>query len=340
MKLARLPHNPTDLLDFFSEGLEAMGAVCERTWFDRLQVVAERDAAKLWNENGELLETEIHFPPADDAAPRQAGTEVFPGCPLTFRLAETLRPTPLPLQRACLDFPESSKPPSPEVAEKLWHAHIPGANRWKQETPFVADWHFSLLSLIRCEIQAIDQHWSLHRMAISLPDGERDESLANAINFSQLSAHPFAEIPWPSVNPAAWQQLLQSVLAEELAEDLERIRQRQQNYLRRELERIDNYFENYERELSERTRNKIAAEQNKIKTEERLAAARVEHERRRQDQVQRHEIRVIPHFDALLLLAEPAWATKISTANKAETRTHEALFVPRARRWICSQQPG
>ncbi|MEO6183942.1 MAG: hypothetical protein ABIP71_12730 [Verrucomicrobiota bacterium] len=335
MKLARLPHNPTDLLDFFSEGLEAMGAVCERTWYDRLQIVAESDAAKLWNENGALFETEIHFPPADDVAPRQAATEVFPGCPLTFRLAEKLRPTPLPLQRACLNFPESSKPPSPEVAEKLWHAQMPQAGRWKQETPFVAGWHFSLLTLAHCEIQAIDQHWSLHRIAVSLPDGRRDEPLADALHFAPLNAHPPDEIAWPTADPFVWQQLLQSVLPEELALDLERIQQRQQNYLRRELERVDRYFENYERELTERARSRSAVAQNKIKTDERLAAARAEHERRRNDQVQRHEIRVIPHFDALLLLAEPAWATKISIANKGESQTHPARFVPRARQWIC-----
>ncbi len=334
MKLARVPHSPTDLLDFFFEGLEAMGAICERTWYDRLQVVAEKDAAKLWNETGELIEAEIHFPPADDVAPRQAASEVFPGCPLTFRFAEILRPVPLPLQRGCLNFPESSKPPSPDVAEKLWHTQMPDSGRWKQETSFVAAWHFSLLTLARCEIQAIDQHWSLHRIAVSLPDGERDESLADAIPFASLHAQPPAEITWPTADPAAWRQLLQSVLPEELASDLERIQQRQENYLRRELERVDRYFENYERELEERARARSAVAQNKIKMDERLAAARAEHERRRKDQVQRHEIRVIPHFDALLLLAEPAWTTEITLASKGEIKTHQALFVPRARRWI------
>ena len=33
---------------------------------------------------------------------------------------------------------------------------------------------YSLIALARCDIQAIDQHWSLHRLALSLPGGERD----------------------------------------------------------------------------------------------------------------------------------------------------------------------
>lgn len=65
-----------------------------------------------------------------------------------------------------------------------------------------------------------------------------------------------------------------------------------------------------------------------------LAAAKAEHARRRQDQVQRHEIRVIPHFDALLWLAEPAWQATVSFLEGNQPRRVEAVLVPRARRWV------
>src|ERR1041384_3293409 len=102
MKLAKLPHEPTAVLEFFQDGLESLGAVCDRTWYDRLHVLAEGRAARLWNETGELVEQEIRFPAPEQAAPRQAEHEVFPGCPLTFHLAEALNAGGLTLQRAVL----------------------------------------------------------------------------------------------------------------------------------------------------------------------------------------------------------------------------------------------
>lgn len=333
MKLAKLPHDPGALIEFFQEGLELLGAVCERTWHDRLQVVAEGTAAKLWNPRGALLETEIYFPPPGDPSPRQAEREVFPGCPLTFHLAEALWSDALPLRRACLQASVPSKPPTPEVVEKLWHAQMPGSIRWKQETPFLASWHFSLLILVRCEIQAIDQHWSLHRLVLSLEGGKRDESLASSLDFSQLVSSPPHDIEWPTLDPLALKISFRSGLEQELTHELASIGSRQERYLRRELERIDSYFEHYEKELRDRHR-RTSKDDAKIKLEERLAAARTEHERRRQDQVQRHETRVIPHVDALLLLAEPAWKNRVITVQRTGSQLHDALFVPRTRRWI------
>jgi hypothetical protein len=333
MKLDRLPYDPGTVLDFFQQSLEHLGAVCERTWYDRLQLVAEGTAAKLWNEDGALHETELHFVPGDDTAPRDAAKAVFPGCPLTFRLAETLRPQPLLLERAVLDSAANSVPPAADVAEKLWHAQHPGATRWNLAAPFVAEPHFSLVTLVRCEIQAIDQHWSLHRLALSLPDGQPDEALAAELHFMQLLAEPPEPVAWPRPDPARWQDLLRAALTEELAASLAAIRARQENYLRRELDRIDDYFEHYEQELSQRGA-RSGSSNVRIKTGERLAAARAEHARRRDDQVQRHEIRVIPHFDALLLLAEPAWRANVSFVEKNQPQERSALFVPRSRRWL------
>jgi len=102
---------------------------------------------------------------------------------------------------------------------------------------------------------------------------------------------------------------------------------------RRELERIDDYFEAYERELHQR-QSRSQNENTKMKSNDRLVAAAAEHQRRRQDQVQRHEIRLIPHLDALLLVAEPAWQTTVTFVQCHELRRTTAKFVTRAPRWF------
>ena len=333
MRLARLPNDPSALADFFQEGLETLGAVCERTWHDRLHLIAESRAAQLWNSDGALVETEVHFLAPGDSSSRHADKDVFPGCPLTFRLAEELRPTPLVVERAILQPFDLSKPPALEVAEKLWLSQVPGASRWHLERIFQPGWHFSLLTLARCEIQAIDQHWTLHRIAISLHDGERDELLASKFDFAQATTQFSPPIDWPPLAMDRCQAWLKAAFSQELESDLADIRQRQQRYLARELERIDSYFENYEQELNER-QQRSHSETTKIKTQERLAAAKSEHAHRREDQIRRHEIRVIPHLDALVLLAEPAWEAQVSFTHKNENRQVQARFLPRSRRWL------
>src|SRR5271165_4292844 len=150
MKLNRLNHDPAALLEFYEEGLSALGALCERTWHDRLEVVAEGRSAALWNPDGALHEVELHFAPADATSARDASREVFPGCPLTFQLAETLRPMPLALERFILAEDISSRPPDPAVAEKLWRAQFADTTRWRLASPFQADFHFSLVAVVRC----------------------------------------------------------------------------------------------------------------------------------------------------------------------------------------------
>jgi hypothetical protein len=269
---------------------------------------------------------------------RDANREVFPGCPLTFRLAEALRALPLPLERLTLAGEAHAQAPTTEVAEKRWRAQFPDTNRWRLAAPLAPAHHFSLLVLVRCEIQAIDQHWSLRRLAVSLPDGGLDASLAEAFGLAQVEAGSAGDIAWPPPEPERWQALLRAVLEADLAEDLAAIRVRQENYLRRELDRIDDYFENYERELASRAA-RSASESTKSKTTERLAAAKAEHARRRADQVARHEIRVHPHLDALLLVAEPAWRATLDFEVAHRSQTTQALFVPRARRWVTSHEP-
>jgi hypothetical protein len=184
MKLDRLAYDPASLVAFYEDGFGALGALCERTWHDRLEIIAEGGAARLWNPDGALHEVELTFAPADAKAARDAAREVFPGCPLTFRLVETLRPCPLSLERVALAG-SRARAPEASVAEKLWRAQFPDTTQWRLAVPFKEDLHFSLLALARCEIQAIDQHWSLHRVAVSLPGGEPDDSLAQEFSFAQ-----------------------------------------------------------------------------------------------------------------------------------------------------------
>ena len=104
---------------------------------------------------------------------------------------------------------------------------------------------------MRCEIQAIDQHWSLHRLAVSLPGGEPDESLARADSALPRPTRPWrGEATWPAPDPTRWEAWLRKALEADLAPELAAVRARQENYLRRELDRIDEYFANYEHELS------------------------------------------------------------------------------------------
>ena len=53
----------------------------------------------------------------------------------------------------------------------------------------------------------------------------------------------------------------------------------------------------------------------------------------RADQLARHEIRVQPHVDALLLVAEKAWRARLQVQRAHQAEILDALFVPRSRRW-------
>lgn len=332
MKLERIPYNPATVLDFYQDGLTTLGALCERTWHDRLEVVADSRAARLWNAEGALASLELQFVPADAAAARDAAREVFPGCPLTFGLAEALRPVPLSLDRLVLAHPPAERPPDPGVAEKLWRAQFPQTGRWKITEVFRADFHFSLVVLARCEIQAIDQRWSLNRIALALPGAEPDADLAEGFSLAEVDPNPALDIAWPAADPAEWNKVVAAALLADLEEDLRGIRQRQQNSLSRELDRIDNYFEQYALELASRERS-TGSKGVKLKMKDRLAAAKSEHERRRADQVARHEIRVHPHIDALVLVAEPAWRAGLEIQRDHRHELVSGLFIPRARRW-------
>lgn len=335
MKLARHPYDPMALADFFDDALSSLGAVCERTWHNRLHVLAEGLAARPWRDDDAMVETEILFHSPGQSSVGNAAAEAFPGCPLTFRLAETRFGAVRSLDRIVLrSFEPTPRPPSHETAERTWHAQFPGCIRWRIERVPVAAWNFSLLVLIRCEIQATDQHWSLHRLAISLADGQTDPALSENLALAEAEPNP-PHLSWPAPDLPAWTHHLHSALRHELEPDLAGILRRQENYLRRELDRIDDYFDGYERELLQRQQH-TSSDAVKAKMMDRLKAAAAEREKRRQDQLHRHEIRVLPHVDALCLLAEPAWHVPISFIRQGSPSTVQGLFIPRSRRWLVS----
>ena len=73
-------------------------------------------------------------------------------------------------------------------------------------------------------------------------------------------------------------------------------------------------------------------QESQARYKERIDAANAEHERRRQDQLQRHEIHVYPRVAALVFLAEPAWRANVAAPREETNRI--ARFLPRNRRWI------
>ncbi len=337
MKLDRARYDPGELLNFTNKVFprsarfaNALGTTASKSWLKAAPPSSGIRTEPCTKSNCDLR------PPMP--SPRRRGPRSVSRLSADVPTAEALRDAPLPLERFVLpDAARSSAPPDTAVAEKLWRAQFPDTRRWQLAAPFQPDFHFSLVAPVRCEIQAIDQHWSLHRVAVSLPGGELDDNLAREISFQQAGSQAVAEIAWLAPEPAAWSGLLQRALERELAEELARVRARQEGSLRRELERIDDYFENYEHELSARA-GRSSSENSKLKAADRLAAAKGEHTRRRADQLARHEIRVHLHVDALLLVAEGAWRAQLHMESAQRAQTIEARFVPRSRRWIFGDQ--
>jgi hypothetical protein len=146
------------------------------------------------------------------------------------------------------------------------------------------------VAAVRCEVQANDQSWSSHRFAFTLPAGERDASLEFALE--QMSAVEPAEVDWPALDPSPISDWIGHALGDELAPELSKIKERQQLFLRRELNRIDEYFEDYARELRQRMDRQHKEEAIK-RYANRLEATRMEHNRRRTDQIERHTIHVV-----------------------------------------------
>src|SRR6266481_2391453 len=147
MKIPRLDYDPTSALVFYEESLSVLGALTERTWHDRLEVVAEGRAARLWNENGALHQQELLFASADAVGGRDAQGEVFPGAPLTFRLFEALRPAPLALEKIVVSMGAPDRTPERAILEKLWRSQYPATRRWRLTADVQPAFHFSLVAI-------------------------------------------------------------------------------------------------------------------------------------------------------------------------------------------------
>ena len=188
--------------------LAALGALCERTWHDRLEIVAEGEAAKLWNPERRAARDRTRVSPRPMRPPRAMPLrEVFPGCPLTFRLAETLRPSPLPLERVVLAGEAQTRMrPSRRWRRSSGARSFPIRPRWRLTAPFKGDLHFSLVALARCEIQAIDQHWSLHRAGgFSARTASRMIRWPGNSVLRRQTRTLGAAAAWPAPEPARWQ---------------------------------------------------------------------------------------------------------------------------------------
>jgi hypothetical protein len=327
MKIEKIAPTPEALMDFAAEALPRLGALCERTWHDRLQVVAEGAASEALGCGGDLGEKELRFP---GGLAEDAERDVFPGGPLTFRIVEALwRAEQRPLRAALAGGGE--KAPETDTLVRAWERREPAARRLSLGQPVKAAWHFSIAAVVRCEVQAIDQHWSLHQIAIGWPGGEPDEGLAQEIAFLGDDPPP-AEIAWPAAESGEIAARIDRALRAQI--DLGAIRRRQEHYLKRELARLDAYFLGYRQELeARRARSRKQAPE---KFAQRLRAAEEEHRRRRDDQVHRHEICVRPHLDALLWIAEPAWRTRLRWERDRQLHDAEWDYVPRLRRWMAA----
>jgi len=131
------------------------------------------------------------------------------------------------------------------VAEPIRQVARTDGAGWK------AVWHFSIVVAVRCEVQAIDQHWSCHRLALAVADGERDAALEAELDLLAGRAAP-DRLVWPTTWPADWPHWLERALREDVAEELGEIQRRQERFLGRELARVDEYFTNYAGELTAR----------------------------------------------------------------------------------------
>ena len=329
MKFSRIKTRSEQLVEFCEEALNSFGAVCERSWYDRLEVLAEGETAHLLQTDTDFFSGELRFHETGLSQASNTGIEVFPGCPLIFRLVETLWRRQIPYSRVFLSTGNIPKTPAHDVAERLWYAQFRSSTGWRA-TPFVPDWAFSILAAMRCEVQAIDQTWSYHRLGFSLPSGDQDGSLEFMLE--QMIQLEQARLKWPELDPGVLNQWIGRAIEGELASQLSKSKERQQLYLRRELTRIDDYFENYSRELRSRMDHQ-KKEDAKQRYADRLEATRAEHGRRRADQIERHTIVVISHVDALLAVAEPAFRTRVSWRAGRDELSGTALFVPRTRRW-------
>ena len=135
MNRSKLKSDPALLIDFFEDSLNRLGAVTERSWHDQLYLLADGPAARIWTDEGNIHETAIRFPHPDSEGEREAKTEVFPGCPLIFKLVEVFRRECSSHLRLILGDPENEAPPCRRSREEALASTVQG----RDTRPFLAN---------------------------------------------------------------------------------------------------------------------------------------------------------------------------------------------------------
>lgn len=223
------------------------------------------------------------------------------------------------------------------MIERRWSHQYPAKERLQITTPFVAAVHFSVIAVLRCEIQAVDQHWTQYRLAINLQNGDPDSQLAEQVAVLEPWSDP-TPIDWPEFSPEPCRKVLLTALEREAWPAVKAIKVRQSKYLQRELDTVDRYYSDYEASLTDRM-NRTRNDDGRAKMRARLEAARQEHQIRRIDQIKRHEIHVFAHVDALLMVAEPAHRTQVRYVSQRQAQQQDALWIPRTRSWVVAERP-
>lgn len=327
MKLSRLAYDPAYLLDFYEEILGSCGCLCERTWYDQLFVIPGGRGVTFWPSGAS--EANLRFRSNSESAAIDPARDVFPGSPLNLSICESVL-SQLTVHRVALRTGDQ-KPPDPDLVERRWNSQFPGRVKMRTTTPFVASAHFSIVAALRCEIQAVDQHWSQHRLAINLATGEPDPQLAEQLAILEPWSDP-APFDWPEFRQEECRKVLLAALGREAGATVKSVKDRQSKYLQRELATVDRYYADYAGALAGRL-IRTRSEAGRSKMQERLEAAKLEHQIRRIDQIKRHEIHVHAHVDALLMVAEPAHKTQVHYVQERQERQQIALWIPRMRSW-------
>jgi len=123
----------------------------------------------------------------------------------------------------------------------------------------------------------------------------------------------------------------------ELSPELAEVKARQERYPRRELARVADCFEHYEHELRAR-KDRERREKSIARYQQRIEATHAEHRRCRGDQIERHAMRGIPHLDALLVSAEPAFCTVVESRGTRGQKCGRA--IPAARQALVLRYGG
>jgi len=298
MKIERLIHAPGTWRDFFEEALtslarcaSARGTTAWKSWPKATAPAVE--SGRHASRNRTVVSGARNHHGA-----REAGKQVFPGCPLTFAWRKALRPAPLALEASRVGGRHGRPPARNRRGGKLWRAAV---TRNQSLATRIAVRPGAALLAARPDALRNPGHrtsiGSLRRVAVSVPKRRAGYSLAHPSTLRKFADNTDA-FPGRS-DPSAGGN--SSRCAEKaLAPTSPRCAIARRKHCGANWTCVDDYFRSITKwKLAARARA-AGVKLRSLKAAERLAAAKAEHARRRSDQVARHEIRVHAHLDALL----------------------------------------